>query len=126
MVGRTDRDPPAAAALGNLVIVPGGVKAEERQLEAVLPARLPVAAARIAAMATKERHDLALKIDRPRLSKTADGHFRRSRFTTAGRSNRGLAIGPRHEITMLVNEGNRRRRRSKRRLARKVTHPVAD
>jgi hypothetical protein len=67
VVGGTRRYAPAAAALGDLVVVPSRIEAEQRQFESVLATGLAVAAPRVAAITAEQRDNLALKIDRPRL-----------------------------------------------------------
>ena len=64
LVGRGREQPPAAAFLHQVLVILRRLEAEQRQLEAVLAARLAVAAAAVAAELGEDRHDLIGEVDR--------------------------------------------------------------
>ena len=64
LVGSGGEEPAAAAFLHQVLEVFGRLEAEQRQPEAVLAARLAVAAAAVAAVLGEDRRDLVGKVDR--------------------------------------------------------------
>src|SRR6185436_6139998 len=71
-LGTGRKDAAAAGLFDQRVIVGGRIEAEDRELEAVLPAGLAVAAATVATELGKERHHVAGKIDARIFLKTGD------------------------------------------------------
>ena len=78
-VGRGGKDPPAAPFLDERLVVEGRLEAEQAQPEAVLAARLAVAAAGVAAELGEDRHDLVGEVDRQPRGEVLDGHRNRRR-----------------------------------------------
>ena len=68
-LGIGGKDPPAARLVDEESVILGGLEAEEREAEAVLPVRLPVAAAGVAAEPSEDRDDLIGEADRELLSR---------------------------------------------------------
>ena len=66
-VRRSGKYPPAPSFLRQGFMVARRVEAEHAQLEAVLPFRLAVTAAAVAAELREDRHDLRLEVDRRRI-----------------------------------------------------------
>jgi hypothetical protein len=62
-LGIGGKDPPAARLVDEEGVILGGLEAEERKAEAVLPVRLPVAATGVAAEPGEDRNDLVGKAD---------------------------------------------------------------
>src|SRR5262249_24511452 len=97
------KDAPAARLAGDGLMVEGGVKAEQRQLEAVLPARLAVTAAGIAAELAQDGDDLGLEINRPALAETADADIDCDLVASVADSDLRGAVAGRGDVTVFVN-----------------------
>ena len=76
-LGIGGKDPPAARLVDEEGVVLGRLEAEEREAEAVLPVRLPVAATGVAAEPGEDRNDLIGKADGELLSRPFDAQGER-------------------------------------------------
>src|SRR5688572_24756100 len=61
--GRLWEEPPAAGLINECLVILRRLEAEQRQLEPVLPVRLAVARARVAAELRKKGHDVVREMD---------------------------------------------------------------
>ncbi len=98
LIRRGRKQPPAAALFDQVLEIFPRLEAQQRQLEAVLPARFAVAAAAIAAQFGEDRHDLIGEVDQRLVAQPLDANFRRA-GDALGRlgGDRRLAVGQRND-----------------------------
>ena len=121
LLGGRGKEPAAAPFLHEILVVFCRLKAQQRQTKAVLPARLAVAAAAVAAVLGEERRDLIRKIDRQILNEVGHLHLHSRIDARRGRDmDRRLAFGDRRDQPSRIDGNNASRRNFVGRLARQI------
>ena len=112
---------PAARFLHQVLIIFGRFKAEERELEPVLAARLPVAPAAVAAGLGEDRDDLVGEVDGPGRCELFDSYRQTGRWRAGGfRRNRRRSVAEGREEPRLIHLYDVDRRRLIGDVARQV------
>ena len=121
LLRRRRKQPPAAAFLDQVLVILGRFKPQQRQGEAVLAARFPVAAAAVAAVLGKQGRDLVGKVDRQVLRDVGHAHPNRRVDSRSGRRvDRRFAFRQRNHVAGGIHAHNSRRSHGVRHLASQI------
>ena len=105
-IGRGGKDAPAAGFLDDGVVIEDRIEAEQRQLEAVLPAGPAMTAAGVAAMQRQQRHDVVDEMQRPGLVEVLDVDLDLPCFTLKLNGDFGSPPGERPDKALLRDADN--------------------